>query len=489
MINLSVKVNENKVIEIRIDYLRTQGIFFEENADTLNLDGINAATNGLGQLIEEVTTPSAYGFCPMNGQALAKNQIQVKMLDGTLYYSLLDKTGERIDGVLPKDRLETMFRDEHALMPSHQSELLFLKPYFPRLMNYMAVMHLGGFYFFKALPCLTGDQISRKSLPDREFLARPLSYDRKNKAKEQPYTCSSVLYEIPFDNAAAALRLIAFFEAYVKTRVHVVRGYSVEERLNGKYAALAPNQLFGDATAKAFQSPSRTLHPFVEAVLAIMNPLPHYATLFNDLQTLYRYANNWAFACDEEDRLKKRELVSELVFNEAAVKLVLKFKSPAFLYDENLPLEVRQSRFDAMIIAYEQAGLLDELLFLVEGCNRVAASELLNERDAAEGNLHEATPSAEAASQHVMTLGLHFNAQYVKEHIAKYRADMQNRPGHKNMLPERAVLSERDKQSIASLSALGLHASALKARTEEKSEPSASLPVSFEETKGCCKLL
>ncbi|QRN04077.1 hypothetical protein GH742_09425 [Legionella sp. MW5194] len=488
MINLSVKVNENKVIEIRIDYLRTQGIFFEENADTLNLDGINA-TNGPGQLIEEVTTPLAYGFCSMNGQALVKNQIQVKMLNGTLHYSLLNQAGERIDGVLTKDRLETMFRDEHALMPSHLSELLPLKPYFPRLMNYMAVTHLGGFYFFKALPCLTGNQISKKSLPDREFLARPLSYDRKNKAKEQPYTCSTVVYEIPFNNDTAALRLIAFFEAYVKTRVHVVRDYSVEERLKGKHPTLAPNQMFGDATAQAFQKPARTLHPFVEAVLAIMNPLPHYATLFNDLQAVYRYANDWAFVCEDEERLKKKDLISDLVYNETAVNLALKFKSPAFLYDENLPLEVRQSRFDAMIIAYEQAGLLNELLFLVEGCNQVAARQLLKEHDAAEGDFHQGSSCSEAVSEQAMNLGLHFNAQYLKEQVAKYRAGMQNRPDHKNTLPKRAILSERDKQSIASLSALGLHASALKARTEEKSEPSASLPLSFEETKGCCKLL
>lgn len=486
MINLSVKVNENKVIEIRIDYLRTQGIFFEENTDTLNLDGINAGTNGLGQLIEEMTTPSAYGFYPMNGQALAKNQIQVKRLDGTLYYSLLNEAGERIDGVLTKDRLKTMFRDERSLLSSPDSGLLSLQPYFSRLMNYMAVTHLGGFYFFKALPRLTGEQISRRALPDSEFLARPLSYDRKNKAKEQPYTCSTVIYEIPSNHAAAALRLIAFFEAYVKTRVHVVRNYSVEERLKGKNTALAPNQMFGkDATARAFQSPTQTLHPFVEAVLAIMNPLPHYATLFKDLQAVYRYANDWAFLCEDEERLKKRDSISDLVFNEAAVNLVLTFKSPAFLYDENLPLEIRQSRFEAMIIAYERAGLLNDLLFFVEGCNRAAASQLLNERETAEGDFHQSAPFNDAAPEQVMNLGLHFNAQYIKEFVA----DRQKRPGNNNTLPEREVLSERDKQSIASLSALGLHVSALKTRTDEKTERSTSLTSSFEETKGCCKLL
>ncbi|WP_131751012.1 hypothetical protein [Legionella erythra] len=565
MINLSVKKNENK-IEIRIDYLRTQGIFFEENPDTFNLDTINAKTSSLSQLIEELTSPSAWTFCPMAGQALVKNQIQLKMVEGTLFYSLLNEAGDRVDGSIAKDELKSMLHaDCNSLLPNG-NDLSPLQPHFSRLMNYMALKHLGGFYFFKALPRLTGEAISMRSVPAQEFLARPLSYDRKNKAKEQPYTWSTVIYDIPTENPEAALRLIAFFQVYVKTRVHVVRQYSVAERLKDKkFGALAPNQIFGDAKAQAAQPPIQPIHAFIEAVLEIMQPLPHYATLFKHLQTVYRYANDWALLCENEDELRTRDLLSERVFNEEAIRLVLDFKSPSFLYDENLPLDVRQSRFDQMIMAYEQAGLLRELISFVEGLNGVAVTQFLKERthlkkaldgaviewdsevanstevrflsgstfslsegrmrvvnhganpyylvyktaenaalltpevsfllkelllcEAEEGDFHQGIVFTEAASEQLMNQGLHFNAQYIEQRVAKYRLEQQETALAKNMLLARTVLSEQDKQSIASLSALGLHASATKGKSESKTEWSNSLKSSSEETTCACKLL
>lgn len=564
MINLSVKKNENK-IEIRIDYLRTQGIFFEENTDTLNLDAINSKTAGLSQLIEDVTTPTAWTFCPMTGQALVKNQIQLNMLEGRLYYSLLNEAGGRVDGSLTKDELKSMLHtDSNSLLP-YGHDLSPLQPHFSRLLNYMALKHLGGFYFFKALPRLTGEAISMRSVPAQEFLARPLSYDRKNKAKEQPYTWSTVIYDIPSENPEAALRLIAFFQVYVKTQVHVVRKYSVAERLKDqKFGALAPNQIFGDAKAQAAKPPVHTLQAFIEAVLEIMHPLPHYAILFKHLQTVYRYANDWALLCENEDELRSRDLLSERVFNQEAIRLVLDFKSPSFLYDENLPLDVRQSQFDQMIIAYEQAGLLRELISFVEGLNRLAITQFLKERthlkkaldgaviewdseaanstevrflsgsifnasegrmrvvnhganpyysvyktaenaalltpevsfllkelllcEAEEGDFHQCIVFTEAASNQLMNQGLHFNAQYIEQRIAKYRLEQETALA-KNALPARTVLSERDKQSIASLSALGLHASASNEKVERKTELSPRLKSSSEETTCACKLL